>query len=189
MNFIKLSQPSLSPVRKRHIEEITLIITLLFSIVGIGITNYSPTEAYWYWLLMTAVLAIAGTVIAWINRASLPEPQVQKLLMMQILHWTCTAATMLGLFLLLKAGIINYEGMGLTLLLTLGLSTFLDGCWISWRFSLLGVLMGTAAILAAYIEQFFWIIILLTAMLVAFTVLWERRNNRLAAEKEEINHK
>lgn len=185
MNLIKLPQPSFSSARKRQIEAAILILTLLLSVIGIGITDYSPTNAYGYWLLMTVILAAAGTVISWINRASLPDQQMKKLLMTQIIHWTATAATMLGIFLLLKTGRLNYESVGLVLLFTLGLSTFLDGYRIDWRFSLLGVLMFLSAVLAAYIEEFLWIIIIITVILIILIVLWERRKNRLTAEIKE----
>ena len=185
MNLIKLPQPSFFSARKHQIVAVILILTLLLSVIGIGITDYSPANAYGYWLLMTVILAVAGTAISWINRAALPDQQIKKLLMTQFIHWVATAATVLGIFLLLKTGRLNYESVGLVLLLTLGLSTFLDGYRIDWRFSLLGVLMFLSAILATYIEEYLWIIIVITVILIILIVLWERRKNPLTTEIKE----
>lgn len=180
---IKLSRPSFSTDRNKHIEELILILILVFSIIGIGITDFSPENAHGYWFVMTALLAAAGIGIGWLNKSSLPEQSLKKVLIIQIIHWAATAVSILGVYLLFNTGRLNFENLGLVLLLILGLSTFLDGCRISWRFSLVGALMTLTAIIAAYVEEFLWIIIIIAIVLIIFSVLWERHKNSLTVNK------
>ncbi|WP_456388249.1 hypothetical protein [Profundibacter sp.] len=90
----------------------------------------------------------------------------------------------LGVFLLLKAGRLNYDNSALVLLLIIGLSTFLDGYRISWRFSLIGILVAGTAILAAFVEQFIWPVILLALILLVIAIFWERHRHRQARNIE-----
>jgi len=77
-------------------------------------------------------------------------------------------------FLLLKAGRLNHENTGLVLLLTLGLSTFLDGCRVSWRFGLIGLLMFVTGIVAAYAEEYLWVLLIIAVGVAIFTFIWGR---------------
>jgi len=91
-----------------------------------------------------------------------------------------------GVYLLLQTGRLNYESTGLIIELILGLSLFLDGHNLGWRFCLLGTLVGITAIIAAYIEEYIWGILLISLCLSVMTYYWERyRRNR---EQEYIKN-
>ncbi len=157
-----------------HIESVSLIVTLILSMLGIGVTDYSPMQSYYYWGAMLLILAVAGIAIGWVRADFLNRP-MREILVIQIVHWCATAVAVLSILLLLKAGRLNYEGTGLVLLVLMGLATFLDGCRVSYYFSLIGVLMIVTAITAAFIEQYLWVLIILGLGIAMAIFFWERR--------------
>jgi len=157
--------------KKYHIgmEEVALFVVLIFSIIGIGITNFRPLESYRYWGTMTIVLAITGLVIGWARSKRSGRP-VRKMLVIQLVHWGATLVAVAGMFLLLKMGRLNYENTGLVILLTLGFSTFLDGYRISWSFAAIGAMMFIAGLLGGYLEQYVWITLI--ALICVFVIVY-----------------
>ena len=165
-------------------ESAVLLVAFLLSVIGIGITDFRPLDSYRYWGAMTFILAITGMVMGWARqkRAGLPPG---KLLITQMVHWAATFVAVAGIFFLLVAGRLNYENTGLVLLLTLGLSTFLDGYRVSWGFGALGVMMFLTALLGAYIEQYVWVVlIVIICTAVVIIVLEKSRATKLSSEKK-----
>lgn len=166
------------PVQDAHarqfpVEAIALTTALFLSILGVGITDYSPLQSYRYWGAMTLVLASSGMAIGWsrVHRLGLP---VAKTLGTQLIHWAATGVAVGGILLLLKAGRLNYESTGLVLLIVLGLATFLDGYRINWRFSLVGLLIFVSGITAAYVEEYLWVLLVIATGVAVAVLLWER---------------
>jgi hypothetical protein len=50
---------------KRLIEEGILFIVFSLSLIGLGITDFSPLESHRYWVLMIILLAIASIGLGW----------------------------------------------------------------------------------------------------------------------------
>jgi hypothetical protein len=52
---------------KRYLgpDGVIMILLVLLSIVGIGITDFSPLLSHWYWLAMVVVIGIACIVMDW----------------------------------------------------------------------------------------------------------------------------
>jgi hypothetical protein len=63
-------------------------------------------------------------------------------------------------YFLLHSGRLDSENTGLVILLILTLATFLAGLRLGWRLCVLGVLLGGVLILAAYLEEFLWIVLM-----------------------------
>ena len=164
--------------RKHFIEEIVLFIVLALSLIGMGITDFSPLESHRYWTLMIILFAFASIGLGW-SREEYQEKIVKELIVRQFIHWGATLVTVLGVYLLLNTGRLNYESTGLIIELILGFSLFLDGRNLGWRFSLLGILVGITAIIAAYVEEYIWVVLLLLLCLSVMIYYWEkhRRNS------------
>lgn len=163
--------------RMGFFEEIILVLAFLLSLIGIGLTNYSPTSSVRFWMAMTLFMAIAGIVIGAVKSIERKD-MAANMIVTQLIHWGATLLAVLGVFLLLQAGRLNYDNSALVLLLIIGLSTFLDGYRISWRFSLIGILVAGTAILAAFVEQFIWPVILLALILLIIAIFWERHRHK-----------
>ncbi len=158
---------------KFPLELVTIVIALLLALLGIAITDYSPLKSYQYWASMLLFLVISGLAIGW-SRARREDLPIAKTLAIQLVHWSATAFALGGIFLLLKAGRLNYEGTGLVMLNILGLATFLDGCRVNWRFSMIGVLLFVTSIIAAFLEEYLWVLLIFAGVIALVIVFWER---------------
>jgi hypothetical protein len=159
--------------RKRFIEEIVLFIVLTLSLIGMGITDFSPLESHRYWTLMIILFAFASIGLGW-SKEEYQGKIVRELIVRQFIHWGATLVTVSGVYLLLQTGRLNYESTGLIIELILGFSLFLDGRNLGWRFSLLGILVAITAIIAAYVEEYVWIVLLVSLCLWVMAYYWEK---------------
>lgn len=163
--------------RRFHIEEAILILLLIFSLVGVGLTDASPADGYWYWMIMIFVFGLAA-IVTGLVQSKREQGFVKDLLFSQAIHWLGSMGVVAAAFSILHAGIISEKATGLVILLILALATFLDGIRLGWRFSMTGVFLGITAVIAAHVEEFMWIILVLAAFIVTVTILWDNRKNR-----------
>jgi hypothetical protein len=162
--------------RKHIIEEVILFIVFALSLIGMAITDFSPLESHRYWVLMIILLAIASIGLGWSKGDY--QGDFFQLTVRQLIHWGATLITVLGVYLLLHTGRLNYESTGLIVELILGLSLFLDGRNLGWRIRLLGILVGCTAIVAAYVEEYIWVVLLVASCLWGITYYWEKRRHK-----------
>ncbi|MEE9397352.1 MAG: hypothetical protein V3V31_10100 [Methylococcales bacterium] len=151
-----------------HLEEAVLLVLLILSVTGVGVTNFSPDDGYWYWTAMVFVFAIAAMITGRLH-AKKNDHVVKKVLVVQAFHWLGTLLAMIAIFSMQYAGVLDAQATGLIILLILALATFIDGIRLGWRFSLVGVFLGVTAVLAAHVEEFAWITVLLAVFLFAFS--------------------
>jgi hypothetical protein len=168
---------------KRYIEEIVLFIVLALSLIGMGITDFSPLESHRYWTLMIILFAFASIGLGW-SREEYKGHYFKELIIRQCIHWGATLVTVAGVYLLLQTGRLNYESTGLIVELIIGFSLFLDGRNLGWRFSLLGALVGITAIIAAYVEEYIWVILLVSLCLSIIIYYWEKHRYKRLQENE-----
>lgn len=172
------------------IDEIVLISMLVLSLVGMGITQFSPQESFMYWLAMIFVFGIAAMISgSWQakEKGHVSGHLLKDLLVLQSLHWLGALFTVLAVFILLQSGRMSSETAGLVILLILGLSIFLDGIRIGWRYSLAGIYLGSSAVLAALVKNFLPLLIVLSIAMVAGTVYWEKRRSAPRQDSENAN--
>lgn len=164
--------------RKFQLEEAILILLLILSLIGIGITDYSPADGYWYWIIMIGIFCIAAIFIGWMQ-SKRHFKDFKKLFLEQIFHWSSSMLIVGAVFSLLHAGRLNSTSAGLVIMLIVSLATFLDGLRVGWRFSMNGLFLGVSAVVVGYVQRFMWIEILLAVGIVAFTFLveyWRKRS-------------
>jgi hypothetical protein len=167
--------------RRFHIEEGILVLLLILSLVGIGIMDFSPADGYGYWLIMMAVFCLFAMIIGWLQSKHRSE-DFKIILREQSIHWGTSLLVVGGAFLIHQSGRIAEEDAGLLILLILSLSTILDGLRVGWRFSLVGIFLGVAAVVSVYTQHFLWIELGIAVLIVAVTIAWELWNER----KEQI---
>lgn len=160
------------------IDEIVLIILVVLSLIGMGITHFSPQESFMYWLVMIFTFGIAAMVAGWWQakeKGHVRGHLIKELFFLQSLHWLGSLLTVLGVFVLLQNGRMSNETAGLVILLILGLATFLDGIRIGWRFSLAGVFLSSTALVAALVKNFVPVMIVMGVVVVAATIYLDKR--------------
>ncbi len=175
----------ISEKRKFQIEEAILILLLILSILGIGITDYSPDDGYGYWLIMVVVFGLFAVLIAWLQSKKHDVLDFTHIVKEQFLHWFTSLVVVGGAFLLQKSGQLNEISASLVILLILSLATMLDGIRIGWRFSLVGLYLGSSAVVVAYFENFMWVEIVIAIAIVAMTIIWEIWINKYAVNEPD----
>ena len=152
----------------------SLFISLVvLALIGVVISNISPSDAHGYWIFLLVVFA--GTAIyCGRKQASMDGENMGGLVLKQVIHWGAALVAILCVYTLLHTGRINYEEAGLIMLLILALATFLAGIQVGWRFYVLGTLLALTTVVAAYIEQFMWVILLVAVAIIAVTFYWSK---------------
>lgn len=164
--------------RASSVEDAVLILLIALSLVGVGVTNFSPTDGYWYWMFMIVIFGLISIILAFVEAKRMDGTVVREVVGVQAIHWLGSMLTVFGVFLLLQADRLTYENSGLVILLILALATFIDGIHLGWRFSMAGLFLWLTAVVAAYIDDFMWIVLVLGLGIIMFTLLWERRGSR-----------
>jgi len=167
--------------RKFQVEEAVLILLLLFSLLGVGITNFSAIDGYWYWMVMIFIFGLSAMLLGFV-KAKKGDQRVRELWAVQSLHWLGVMAIVGAVFSLLHAGMLEEDSTGLVILLILALATYLDGIRLGWRFSMVGVFLAITAVVAAHIDEYMWVIIPLAVVIVAFSIYWEKRRAQRRSE-------
>ena len=162
------------------VEEVILIIMVIFCLVGIAVTDFSPQDAFMYWMAMIFVFGFAAMIAGWHNARRHFDPngegnEVKELFKMQSLHWLGSLVAVLCLFSFVEAGHMTQEATGLMVLLILALTTFLDGIRIGWRFSLTGMYLAAAVVAANLLESFMPWMFGFAVLIIAITVYREKR--------------
>lgn len=65
------------------------------------------------------------------------------------------------------------------------LATFLAGLRLDWRLYIPNLLLGGALILATYLEEFLWIVLMLVLVAAAGVYFWVRYKPNLPPEAED----
>ncbi|MGR9107310.1 MAG: hypothetical protein ACU843_10315 [Gammaproteobacteria bacterium] len=164
--------------RAARIEDAVLILLIILSLIGVGVTDFSPTDGYWYWMFMILVFGLISIGLAFFESKKMSGSVVKDVLAVQAIHWFGSMLTVLGVFFLLQAGRLDYENSGLVILLILALATFVDGIRLGWRFSMAGIFLGTTAVIAAFFDDFMLLALFLGIVIIFFTLYWERRRSR-----------
>ena len=153
--------------------EIILIVLILLSMIGIGITDFSPADSRLYWLAMVPVFAAACLILEW-SRARGKGQKWITIVRTQLLIWFGLLLAVLLVFLLLHTGRLDNENTGLIILLLLALTTFFAGIHLGWRLFIVGIFLGVALIGAAYLEEFVWMFLIIALVVVAIVLLLKR---------------
>ncbi len=176
----------ISDKRKIQLEEAILIFLLFLSLVGVGISHYSPPDGYWYWILMIFVFGLFSILIGWLQSKQ-TDTDVKKLLFEQTFHWGSCMLVVAALFTLLHSDHITSDSTGLIMLLILSLATFLDGQRVGWRFSLIGFFLGISAIISSHMDNPMLLEILLAIAIVASTLMWDEWIKKLKEKLQGSN--
>jgi len=174
-------EPGLRNPLKRYSGSgsIIMILLMLLDIVGIAITDFAPLYSHWYWLAMVVVTGIACITMEW-ARAREKGLGIAAILKNEGLIWLSVLFAVNTVYFLLHAGRLDSENTGLIILLILALATFLAGLRLGWRLCLLGGLLWGALIMATYLEEFLWIVLMV--VLAATAVLYYVAKHKSAPE-------
>ena len=162
--------------------EIILIVLILLSMIGIGITDFSPADSHLYWLAMVPVFAGACLILEW-SRARGRGQKWTTIVRTQLLLWFGLLLAVFLVYFLLHTGRLDNENTGLIILLLLALTTFFAGIHLGWRLFIVGIFLGLALIGAAYLEEFVWMFLIIALVVVAIFLLLKHYAGTKIGEK------
>jgi hypothetical protein len=154
------------------IYEIVIIVLITLSVIGIGITDFSPADSYKYWVAMVPLFCGACLILEW-SRARGKGTKWTTMLRTQLLHWIGLLVAVRLVFEMLHKGRLDNENTGLVILLLLALSTFIAGIHLGWRLCLVGGFLGAALVAATYLEEYVWILLIIGLAVLAIVFLWK----------------
>ncbi|MGR9000090.1 MAG: hypothetical protein ACU88J_13730 [Gammaproteobacteria bacterium] len=164
-----------------------LIGLMSLSIVGVGYTDAAQRASHWYWLAMVPVFFITCLFIEW-KAARETGISARSIVIKQVQHWLGLLAAVYLTFFLRDFGRLDNESTGLILLLVFALTTFLAGVTMGWLFRLLGVFLGLSLFFVAYVENYIWVIIGMSILiLIAYHFLARYFGHGLVKNNDDIN--
>jgi hypothetical protein len=165
-----------SPEWHPGVNGVIMILLVLLDIIGIGITDFAPQSSHWYWLAMVIVTGIASIFMEW-SYAREKGPGIAAALKYQMLLWLGVLIAVNLVYFMLHSGRLDSENTGLVILLILALATFLAGLRLDRKLCLLGIFMAGVLILATYLEEFLWIVLLVVLAAAAATYFMARHRS------------
>ncbi len=153
-----------SLLRYHLIDEITLLILLGCTYIGVAYTDISPAQSHRYWLMMVPVFFIASLATEWQHVRSGKYPW-KTVIWNHTLQWLAVLAAVQMVFSIQQTGRLNNEATGLILLLLFALITFITGIRMGWLFRLAGVFLAISLLLLAYLERYLWLLIIIGVLL------------------------
>ena len=176
------------PAAPRISWRVILIVSLVlvgFSLVGFALTNYAPERASWFWVLVLpgfAAIAIWHTWKSVRADGKTNWPVLRK----QIYHWIAFFIAIKIMFVLIYTGNISGRGGGLVALLLMALTCALVGVSFDWLFIFVGALLGIAVLVAAWFQEYVWLVLLALGLAFAVLVLLQYFTRREKAELTNV---
>ena len=161
-------------------SEVLLILIFLVSGAGVALTDMSPNWGRWFWLAMVPLLAATSLHEGWVRERKRGDSW-WFILHKQIFHWLGLLGALELIFVLYGTNRINAPEAGIFSLLSVALASFLAGIHFHWHFAVLGVLLGGSTLLVAWIEASVWVVIPVSALVVAVVLFIGHRAARKRA--------
>ena len=163
-------------------EKVVFVILILLTMGGVALTNVSPEDAHFFWLAMNPVFAIGAIMSGW-RRAN--EQNTRKhLVLTQLFHWGSSLIAIVIIYAFFHSGQLQFESIGLMIVLVLALSAFLDGIHVGWHFSVLGILLAIVAVIVSYVEQFIWVIAAIAFIFIVITFYVIKAKSKASVSRE-----
>ena len=172
------SPPSKKIPKAIRKDEIVLLVLIIFSGIGVALTDFNPSRGFWFWVAMGPLFWAGSVFMEW-PRVKTAGASRMKMIWVQIIHWLGFLSAIYLVFLLNNTGRLNSADFGLVALLVLALSAFLAGVHGNWRISLVGIFLGIAAAGAAILEEYLWLILILAGIVFMLLAIILRRKRRV----------
>lgn len=134
------------------LEEAPYLIMLLAGFAGVVFAGGAGTPNLLYWQVLAPVFGVLCIAAGW--NAAAGRGQRMRLVWTQAAHWAAFLAAMLMMFLPSVRGVVTDNANEISLLLLLGLGTFVAGVHAgSWRIIAVGAVLGISVPAVAMLQQ------------------------------------
>ncbi|EDZ68189.1 hypothetical protein NOC27_1516 [Nitrosococcus oceani AFC27] len=148
---------------------------ILFSLIGVAISESSGGAGHLYWLAMVPMLAAASLYVEWAHAQLGTGVRWKTLLKTQLIHWGSLLVAVQLAYMLLQFGTLNEQNIGQVVLLLVAQTTFLMGIYVDWRFYVLGAFLALCLIVISYLEAYIWLLILIAIGIITLGLYLHRR--------------
>jgi hypothetical protein len=142
--------------RQTIIEATVGLVMLVLTFVVMAASDVSASSSQLYWTLLVALFAVVGFVSDMLHTDNSMADIRGGITI--VMHW-------LGVFLAIElvsyfvlSGRMTNADTGLTDALILALGSFLFGIHGNWRFIVIGVALGAATWVVAFVEAYMWVL-------------------------------
>lgn len=165
--------------RRLHEAELAAAALLILSIIGIGVTDVSPSHGFNYWLTMVPVFALVSGVVEF-RRHDGPRAELVRRLVRLAGHWAGAFGAIYLVMLFRETGRINAPVSGLAALLVLAFASFEAGVHLDARLLPVGLLLAATCVAAAVLEEYVWALLAVAgvALVLAVALAWRAFRHR-----------
>ena len=166
------SETSFFRHRQTLIEAGVGLAMLVLTFLVMAASDVSASSSQLYWTLLVALFA----VVAFVSDKLHTDNSISDIRggITIVLHW-------LGVFLAIElvsyfvlSGRINNADTGLTDALILALGAFLFGIHGNWRFVVIGIALGAATWVVAFVESYLWVLFSIAVIAIVCFVVGAR---------------
>lgn len=135
------------------------LIMLLLAFIGMVFTHVQKTSNIEYWQWVVPIYALLAVWLSWYIKRTTQVIRPYTL-WHELLHWSGVIGSIFIVSLYVHMGVISRFAAGLFDLTLLALGLFIAGIYIETTFIVVGVVLGALAILASFITQFLYVIVI-----------------------------
>ena len=138
---------------------------------GVVVTELMPQFSNYYWyglcVLFSLVYAFSGTKQSSHNKVT-----------HHLLHWLGAGIAILIVFMFQYQKLISANQAALFNIVIVGMAAFTDGIRIGFKFSLVGIYLFWLALVLSLIEEYLWLFIGLSVLIVAVQWFWSHKQGK-----------
>ncbi|MEA3413741.1 MAG: hypothetical protein U9R74_19750 [Pseudomonadota bacterium] len=170
---MKPESSTASGTRRTAIEKVLFGLMIVAAIAGIAISDFSSHYGVWYWTAMVPFFGLVNLYTTATQRY-LDGKKIPGFLWKPVLHWLTLLLAVMLVHVLLQAGRIDFEVAGLVALMSVAITTCLAGVHSDWRFGVVGIVLGLAVAAAAFLEEYFLILLFPSLVAGGAVLFWKR---------------
>jgi len=152
-------------------------VLLALSVIGLALVDAGAAAAQWYFHGL--VVAFAG-VSVWEHTLPTGDWSWRNLRGL-VLHWLGFVAAFNMLFVLEQQGLLQRNEVALVAMILLGLTVYLAGVHYDPTFLIVGPVVALAAVVAAFVEEYLFVILIVLVLVVLVVLGAWRLASRPAA--------
>jgi hypothetical protein len=148
------------------------IVLIVLAFLAIGSTDLTTGRTHLFWSLLVVAYGVAGFVFDRLHRGGALRDWRGAL--STLLHWVGVLAAIQVSYFFVDTGRMANADIGLTNGLILALGTFTAGAHGNWRQVIVGTSVALAVVGVAVVEEYLWLLFLITIAAIALFVLGHR---------------
>jgi len=164
---------------QRHywkIHAIIAFILILFSFVGVLLTNFMPTFVWKYWNISIPIFALLCIGLNWADNRS--RPYAFKLLLQEVLHWSGILLTIYLVSIFVHYGLISNIDAGLFVLTLLALGTFMAGIYLNKTFYIISFVQALFVCSTIFFIKYLILISIILVVIFLLLLFWRARHTK-----------